>query len=299
MEPKSIQRLVDVILNLREPIPSTPMRVLIVEDEALTGLALSMALEAEGHEIVGLTHTSRQAQKLCELDSPEVAFVDIDLEEKGAGLLLAARLHRHGCAVIFTTGRPELARTCDSAIGLMSKPYDCRDAAHAIRVAEWLRRGETPPSSCVPNSLELLSGASFAKQVCFEPILLVEDHPIDAELAMAALQKCRVLNPVVLARDGIQALEYLDGKHNARRPALVLLDIKMPRMNGLEVLKHLRQHPHLRSVRVVMLTASQHESDVRHCYAHGASDYLVKPTSLEGLATELGRLQSYLSTAEV
>jgi CheY-like chemotaxis protein len=275
------------------------MRILIVEDEALTALALTIALQAHGHEVVGPAATSKAALKLSQDESPELAFVDIDLEATGAGLAVARHLYeRCQCAVILTTGRPELARECECALGLMSKPYNCSDAALATEAAKSIITGKTPPRSSMPASLELLNASRVSLRRSLDPILLVEDHPSDAELTIAALEKCRIRNPVIVARDGIEAIEYLDSKADLQRPAVVLLDIKMPRMDGLELLKRLRERAQFASLPIVMLTASNHESDVRYCDEYGASHYVVKPSSLVGLAMELDRLTAPLSGIE-
>jgi CheY-like chemotaxis protein len=273
------------------------MRILIVEDKALVALTLASSLEREGHEVIGPAPTSRRALQLGRDELPQLAFVDIDLEEKGVGLDVARQLYAScNCAVIFTTARPELARTCDCAIGLICKPYSFDDAVLAVQTAHSIMRGERPLASQVPRSLELLKSLGVGPEAsALEPILLVEDHPCDAELTIAALEKCRIQNPVLVARDGVEALDYLEEHLDSNRPAVVLLDIKMPRMNGLEVLKRLRARSEYSSVPIVMLSASDHESDVRYCREHGANDYVVKPTNLDAFARELQRLSPHLS----
>ena len=107
----------------------------------------------------------------------------------------------------------------------------------------------------------------------------------------------------ILKDNNFSMVRYIADSREAKnvytdfRPDLVLLDIKMPRMDGLEVLKHLRQQARFSTLRIVMLTGSNHESDVRQCHDHGASDYVVKPTSLTDLAKELRRVTSCLGGA--
>lgn len=113
-------------------------------------------------------------------------------------------------------------------------------------------------------------------------ILLVEDSSKDVELTLAALQTNNLANEVVVARDGVAALDYLyrRGTYAAEppgNPAVVLLDIKMPRLDGLQVLERLRNDPGLRTVPVVMLTSSREEPDLHRAYALGANAYVVKP----------------------
>jgi CheY-like chemotaxis protein len=113
-------------------------------------------------------------------------------------------------------------------------------------------------------------------------ILLVEDSEQDVELTLAALAEHRLANEVVVARDGIEALEYLnrEGPFGLRAPglpAVVLLDLKMPRMDGLEVLRRLKGSPELKALPVVMLTSSREERDLVESYALGVNAYVVKP----------------------
>jgi CheY-like chemotaxis protein len=114
------------------------------------------------------------------------------------------------------------------------------------------------------------------------PILLVEDSPRDLELTLAALAKCQLANEIVIARDGAEALEYLyrQGAHAGRAqgdPAVVLLDLKLPKVDGLEVLEQVKKDKDLRHVPVVMLTSSREEQDVVKSYELGVNAFVVKP----------------------
>lgn len=114
-------------------------------------------------------------------------------------------------------------------------------------------------------------------------ILLVEDNPDDEELTLMALQKNNILNEVVVARDGVEALEYLFGEGEnsflPRRilPTLILLDLKLPRVDGLEVLKRIRGDDRTRMLPVVVLTSSREDSDLLESYALGCNSYVRKP----------------------
>lgn len=115
-----------------------------------------------------------------------------------------------------------------------------------------------------------------------KPILLVEDNPNDIELTLIALSKSQLANQVVIVRDGVEALDYLHRRdvHAERtpgNPAIVLMDLKMPRKDGLEVLGEMRATEHLKSVPVVMLTSSKEERDVVQSYESGVNGYVVKP----------------------
>jgi len=116
-------------------------------------------------------------------------------------------------------------------------------------------------------------------------ILIVDDSPKDVELTIAALSEKNLANEVVVAEDGVEALDYLhkrgkfaaSGKSN---PAVILLDIKMPRMNGIEVLKHIRADPKFKFIPVIMVTSSREERDLVESYKLGANSYVVKPVDI-------------------
>ncbi len=115
-------------------------------------------------------------------------------------------------------------------------------------------------------------------------VLLAEDSPKDVELTLEALAEHRLANEVVVARDGAEAWDYLNrrGKFANRpvgNPAVVLLDLKMPKMDGLEVLRAMKTDEKLRSIPVVMLTSSREERDVVESYALGVNAYVVKPVA--------------------
>ena len=114
------------------------------------------------------------------------------------------------------------------------------------------------------------------------PILLVEDNPRDLELTLAALAKCQLANEIVVARDGAEALDFLHsrGEHADRTPgdpAVVLLDLKLPKIDGLEVLEKVKRDPAQRQIPVVMLTSSREERDLVRSYELGVNAFVVKP----------------------
>ncbi|HHV81511.1 TPA: response regulator [bacterium] len=114
-------------------------------------------------------------------------------------------------------------------------------------------------------------------------ILLVEDNPDDVELTLRAFKKCNIANEVVVARDGVEALDYLfgtgayAGRDLSVMPAVVLLDLKLPRIDGLEVLRRLRADERTRFLPVVVLTSSNEDQDVVNSYQLGANSYIRKP----------------------
>ena len=117
-------------------------------------------------------------------------------------------------------------------------------------------------------------------------ILLAEDSATDAEMTMRALRKSQLANNLILVKDGQEALDFLQmkgefaGRSNGR-PKLILLDIKMPRVDGIEVLRYIKQTDALRTIPVVMLTSSAEERDMVESYQLGANSYIVKPVDTE------------------
>ncbi len=117
-----------------------------------------------------------------------------------------------------------------------------------------------------------------------KPIVLVEDNPNDLELTLVALAQARLANDVVVLRDGAEAIDYLrcTGSYASRErgnPAVVLLDIKLPKLTGLDVLEYIKSDAELKSVPVVMLTSSRQEPDLQRSYELGVNAYVVKPVS--------------------
>ncbi len=126
-------------------------------------------------------------------------------------------------------------------------------------------------------------------------VLVVEDNPDDVELTLRALRRMHLTNPVRVARDGVEALEVLlgDGTTRPPLPRVVLLDLKLPRVGGLEVLARLRQEERTRTLPVVVLTSSREEPDVKQAYALGVNSYVVKPVEFEKFVDAVGRVGQY------
>jgi two-component system, response regulator len=130
-------------------------------------------------------------------------------------------------------------------------------------------------------------------------ILLVEDNPDDELLTLRALRKNNVLNKVEVARDGVEALDYLfgtgrySGRDTAVMPQLILLDLKLPKIDGLEVLKRLRADERTRLLPVVILTSSREEQDMLDGYGFGANSYVRKPVNFEQFVKAIEQLKLY------
>lgn len=130
-------------------------------------------------------------------------------------------------------------------------------------------------------------------------ILLVEDNPNDAELTLRALTKSKIANPIVVAEDGQEALDFLfaRGKYAERNveqlPQLILLDLKLPKVDGLEVLRALRDDPRTRLLPVVVLTSSVQEQDLLESYSLGANSFVRKPVDFVQFVEAVGHLGLY------
>jgi two-component system response regulator len=130
-------------------------------------------------------------------------------------------------------------------------------------------------------------------------ILLVEDNPDDVKLTERALNKAHVLNKLVVAKDGAEALDYLFGTGNwadrdlSTMPQVVLLDLKLPKIDGLEVLRRIRADRHTKLLPVVILTSSKEEKDIISRYAMGANSYIRKPVNFNQFADSVRQLGLY------
>lgn len=130
-------------------------------------------------------------------------------------------------------------------------------------------------------------------------ILLVEDNSSDEELALRALKKNNIANEVVVARDGAEALDYLfasgahAGRDRTQLPQVVLLDLNLPKIGGLEVLRRIRANPLTKSLPVVVLTSSKEDRDLAGCYAAGVNSYIVKPVDFAQFSDAVKQLGLY------
>jgi two-component system, response regulator len=130
-------------------------------------------------------------------------------------------------------------------------------------------------------------------------ILVVEDDPQDLELMLRALRKAKISNRVQIARDGAEALDFIfcEGAYADRRidnsPKVVLLDLKLPKVDGLEVLEKVKGDPRTKTIPVVVLTSSKEQKDVIESYRLGVNSYIVKPVNFDGFTTAVEELGLY------
>ncbi|MFO0749000.1 MAG: response regulator [Myxococcota bacterium] len=125
------------------------------------------------------------------------------------------------------------------------------------------------------------------------PILLVEDNPDDEELTLMSLRDAGIKNPIHVARDGVDALAWLEAREPAALPAVVLLDLGLPRLDGFEVLARLRARAETREVAVVVLTSSDVAADIARSYRLGVNSYVRKPVEFGEFAEAVRRLGLY------
>jgi two-component system response regulator len=130
-------------------------------------------------------------------------------------------------------------------------------------------------------------------------ILLVEDNPLDAELITRAIRKQNIGNPLIVLEDGAEALDFIfssgsyEDRDVASRPKIILLDLKLPKVDGLEVLRQIKSDERTRSIPVVIVTSSREDPDITAAYALGANSYVVKPVSSDAFIEAMKNLGLY------
>lgn len=134
----------------------------------------------------------------------------------------------------------------------------------------------------------------MVKYGAVKPILLIEDNPVDLDLTMRAFARRNIINPVKVARDGEEALEQINAWDSGEpTPIVILLDLKLPKIDGLEVLRQIKTHPVYQSIPVVVLTASDEDKDIKAAYKLGANSYIVKPVNFEKFMDVAAHIELY------
>jgi CheY-like chemotaxis protein len=132
--------------------------------------------------------------------------------------------------------------------------------------------------------------------ILLRPILIVEDNSMDVDLTVRAFKRSRIANPLQIARDGQQALDYIERWEAGEPvPALILLDLKLPKVDGLDVLEAIKHHPQFATIPIVVLTSSSVDSDVQTAYRRGANSYIVKPVDFEKFVEVAAQIEIYWS----
>lgn len=132
------------------------------------------------------------------------------------------------------------------------------------------------------------------------PILLVEDNPVDVDLTLRAFKKQNLTNPIVIARDGEEAINLI-GIWTVGKPipVVILLDLKLPKFSGLEVLKEIKSHPVFRTIPVVVLTSSAEDSDIKTAYSLGANSYIIKPVEFDKFIEVAAQIELYWTVLNI
>ena len=125
-------------------------------------------------------------------------------------------------------------------------------------------------------------------------ILLVEDNPVDIDLTIRAFKKKNLANPIVIARDGEEAIGWISKwDQGSKVPVIILLDLKLPKFSGLEVLKELKTHEKYKTIPVVVLTSSSEDIDIETAYKLGANSYIVKPVEFKAFIEVAAQIELY------
>jgi CheY-like chemotaxis protein len=196
-------------------------------------------------------------------------------------------------------------KTRRSAMGISQEELADRAGLHRTYVSD-IERGARNPSLESIEKLAAALGVSipslFARGAEGKPemelveILLVEDDPRDADLTLRAFKKARITNPVRIARDGAEAIEFIFGAGSYSRaprrplPGVVLLDLHLPKLNGIEVLRQMKADPSTRGIPVVILTVSDSDRDIAACRRLGAASYIVKPVEFRNFSEAMPTL---------
>lgn len=126
------------------------------------------------------------------------------------------------------------------------------------------------------------------------PILLVEDNPLDVDLTLRAFKRCKLVNPVLVARDGEEALAWIPRwEAGELLPVIILLDLKLPKISGLAILQTFKTHPTLPRIPVVVLTTSREDRDIQAAYDLGANSYIVKPVDFGSFMDMVRHIELY------
>lgn len=126
------------------------------------------------------------------------------------------------------------------------------------------------------------------------PILLVEDNPVDVDLTLRAFAIKKLINPILVARDGEEAMAWIPKWESGEQlPIVILLDLKLPKVDGLDVLKAIKSHPVLNTIPIVVLTSSSEDNDVKAAYKLGANSYIVKPVNFDNFVEVAAHIELY------
>ena len=192
-----------------------------------------------------------------------------------------------------------------SALGISQEELAYRANLHRTYVSDVERGARNPSIASIEKLADALQipvstlfaqagGGTQAKQLV--DILLVEDNPEDVHLTLRGFEKVKITNSVHVVRDGVEALDFIFAsgpyahRRNTRSPQIILLDLKLPKKNGVEVLQQIKANETTRDIPVIILTASNHDRDIAECRRLGADLYIVKPVGFQNFSEVTARL---------
>jgi CheY-like chemotaxis protein len=192
-----------------------------------------------------------------------------------------------------------------SALGISQEELAYRANLHRTYVSDVERGARNPSIASIEKLADALQipvstlfvhagGGRQAQQLV--DILLVEDNPQDIHLTLCGFEKVKITNPVHVVRDGVEALDFIFAtgsyahRRNARSPQIILLDLKLPKKNGVEVLRQIKANETTRDIPVIVLTVSTHDRDIEECRRLGADLYIVKPVGFQNFSEVTARL---------
>lgn len=289
--------------------------ILIVEDDAPTRMALEGVLVEAGHTVVAAPDGVEALARLRAGGGIELVFADLMMPRMdGYELVREMRgdpMHARTPVVLWTAtyDSPEaqrLALEC-GASQLLSKPSDPALIRAAVIEALAHQRNHLKElgSDFDRAHVRLLSQKLDMKirqlggrraDPLMRPILVVEDNPMDLDFLLQAFEESKVLNPVRVCRDGEETLQFISAHAEPRDPELpllVLLDLRLPKVDGVEVLKQAREHPVWKRIPFIVVTTSRENADISRAYELGVNSYIVKPVDFASFAEVVKNIKVY------
>ncbi|MBI3649697.1 MAG: response regulator [Acidobacteria bacterium] len=288
--------------------------ILIVEDDSSSRQMLAMLLTYANHRVIEAKDGIEALGQLM-AERPDLVFADI-LMPRMDGFEMVRRMRGVSAfanlPVIFWTAtydEPEahaLAQACGVKY-LLAKPAEPEDILHTINVA----LNELPPAEpespldfgyahtrLLTDKLASRKASPLAPPVtpAPRPILVIEDNPMDIDFMLQAFEEHSISNPVHICRDGEEAMEFIEAHQtpdDANLPLLVLLDLRLPKVDGIEVLRHARQYAAWKQVPFIVVTTSGENSDISRAYELGANSYIIKPVNFLSFSEVIKHIKVY------